>query len=368
MLDWIIFVALGFRKVQKRVLVPPKRLVYARPNFDGGRPLRVILKFAAMATLVFLSSSAAQPAPQEATCLEETSLINVLSLDGRSVTGVDPSQLIGQYHGKRVRIISVTPDEHPRRVMILLDASGSMDSVHKFSFDVADELLERLPSGTQVGYIVFGAKMKASPILTADRQSIRKQLALLSADRQMRKEIRGATALFDAMQQAIEALGRPQEGDAFYVISDGEDNRSNLEWKKVRNQIITAHVRVFAMQIRWIGPDVPENLDDLVASTGGFSILVALKRLRYEEKDYDEPLRDRNGLPTRRAIEVALQARLITNANRLTVELAEPPRKFREWQLRFSEPALSKHAVLVYQHMLPPCTSTDGAGEETDKN
>jgi hypothetical protein len=312
-------------------------------------------------TWIFLSwSTAARPARQEPACREETSLINVITLDGRIATGVDPSQLTGLYHGKPVRIVSITADEHPRRVIILLDISGSMDSVHRFSFDIADEMLERLPSGTQVGYVVFAARTMASPVLTTDRQSIQEQLAVLRADRQLHKQIKNTTALLNAMEQALQALGKPQQGDAFYVISDGEDNAGDLHWEEVRNQIIKAGVRVFAMQIRWIGgggPDVPDNLQNVVGSTGGFSIILPLDRRRYEEEDYIEPLRDPTGDPTRRALEVRLQAQLITRASKLTIELPEPARKFREWQLRLSPPTLSKRAVLVYQHILPPCTA-----------
>jgi hypothetical protein len=72
------------------------------------------------------------------------------------------------------------------------------------------------------------------------------------------------TALFRVLQEGLASFGQPREGDSFYVISDGDDNLSQIKWRKVDQEILRARIRVFAMLVQWIGPPIVEGDDHLM--------------------------------------------------------------------------------------------------------
>jgi len=314
--------------------------------------------------LLWLTASAvALGRPQESPCLERTVQLNVITHNGQTVTDLSTSQFAAFYHKRAVRLLSITQNVGPRRVVILVDASGSMQPVRRFVFDVAEELLSDLPEGTQVGSVVFAQKVVGSWTLTTDRKAMQKQLEVLRNDRGLDNTIKGVTALLKTMQESLKTFGRPQEGDSLYVISDGEDNASNVYWRKLADQIVQSGIRVFAMRIHWVGghltPEEEESenhLQDIVIRTGGASLELPLSREKYLSVSHVEPLRDATGKPTPRAVEIALQSRLISGDSKMLIELPEATAKTGDWDLRFSDPQRSKGAILIYQHELPPCS------------
>ena len=166
--------------------------------------------------------------------------------------------------------------------------------------------------------------------------------------------------MLSAIKDGMEAFGDPEDGDSLYIISDGEDNASSLDWHKLTEQMVERGIRVFAMRIQWRldSVDIENNLQDIVASTGGSSIVLFLDPQRYEERAYDEPLRDSADRPTRRALQIALQVRLIMEFSKMRIQLSEPSPKARNWELRFSDPKASRDLILIYPHTLPPCPAS----------
>jgi hypothetical protein len=291
--------------------------------------------------------------------------MNVITREGQIVTKLDGSQFVGYFRHKPLQILAITEDRRPRRVFILLDASGSMEPTHKFTFDLADELLSRLPPGTEVGFLVFAKAATGSLALTTDRETIRQQLQNLRDDQQLQKKLKGTTALLSAIHESLASFGNPQDGDALYIISDGRDNASNLDWHKLNEEVLQQRVRVFAMQPKLVedGGPVPDeasnDLEDIVTSTGGLAIVLPLLgRVGHSRLSLSPPLRDPTGKPTEVATRLDLQVRLITSLSKIVVQLPEPPGKALGWELRFSEPKASKDLILIYPHTLPPCLAS----------
>lgn len=313
------------------------------------------------ATLISLAASAAPLAhSQQNSCLQPTVYLSVIDRKGEVIEDVSPGQFAAFYRGKPARILSLAQDRGPRRVLILLDASGSMESTHTLDFDVADEVLDRLPPGTLVGAMVFAKQDTGVPVLTPDRDSVRKQLRALQDDKHLPKAIKKTTALLDTIQESLQAFGSPQEGDTLYVISDGEDNSSRLNWRKLDDQLLERGIRVFAMRIDWTGVSLSadDNLPDVITSTGGSAVVLPLDLVRYGELTYKQPLRDTTGKISRLALQIGVQVRIITDSQKMRLQLPEPARGKREWQLRFSDPKLSKDLILIYQHTLPACPAS----------
>lgn len=52
--------------------------------------------------------------------------LNVLTKDGSVIRSITPEQLSVEVHGKKARVVSFNLDTSPRRVVLLVDTSGSM--------------------------------------------------------------------------------------------------------------------------------------------------------------------------------------------------------------------------------------------------
>ena len=78
---------------------------------------------------------------QQDPCLNRTVAVNVLSEDVHVVEGLSAQNFRGKVHGHRVEIVSVNRDSGPRRIVIVLDASGSMRDVWRLEIVAAEGLL-----------------------------------------------------------------------------------------------------------------------------------------------------------------------------------------------------------------------------------
>lgn len=316
-----------------------------------------ILKTVFVTIAVLLTPSLLAASSNTGSCLQRTVWFTVIRADGRMVANVDASDLTGRYHGKPVRIVSVRQHPVAPRVLILLDTSGSMEPVRKFASSVAEEVVARLPQSTKVAALTFAEETEGTSIFTADHEALRNMLSGLEAQKDKKM-----TALIDSMQRAVDAFGAAQEGDTIYVISDGKDNASRLRWHKLQEELIEHGTRVFAMLVRWRGPiatveDTDQHLSEIVNSTGGYGLILPLDRGRYEEADYNKPLSDSSGKLTALGRQLAFQVQAISYASQIVIQLPEPEGKKNRWQLRFANPKLTKNLTLVYQRILPPCTS-----------
>lgn len=293
---------------------------------------------------------------QDDTCLRPTIQLAMFDRNWHTVKDLEPSHFAAFYHRKSVRVISITEDPGPHRVLVLLDISGSMKFMHALEFDIADELVRQLSPDTPVAVMAFAQKTTAKPTFSTDRQAALSQLQAFRDDPIIPRVTGGLTALFQSMDYGLSAFGNPELGDVLYVITDGSDNASLLDWRKLRDELLARGIRVFTMQVRWInGPVVESELDlpALVAATGGSSVVLPINFYRYEET-YNQPLHDQNGSKSQLALEIDMQARLISSVERVQIELPKRGRG-REVELRLAKP--SKDIFLLYQHSPAPCST-----------
>lgn len=308
---------------------------------------------------------------QENDCARRWVPVNVVSHDGKILTGLQPSSFQGFFRGMPVKILSASWDEQPRRVLILLDSSGSMtkpETVRGLALNVADQVATQMPQTTQVGLAVFSKKINQTVNFSTDRQAFHKELMEMAADTNPSPKGQGVTALRDAIFGSLSLFGRSQEGDVLYVISDGGENASHIPSGRLKQAILDTRIRVFAMLA--VDPDPRgttmeettgrEELEDLVDSTGGFSVGFDRK----SGKSYfpaADLFSDKSGKPTQLALDLSQQFRRIVGFYRLQVELPEPVDKPRQWDLKLADPKQLKSAVPVYPRTLTPCSASNPA-------
>jgi hypothetical protein len=183
------------------------------------------------AALVLCFSLLATPAvltAQSDTCTMRVFPVKVMTESGKIIWGLttDNFALSGKHqHGKPTL---VTPDATTGRLILVLDASGSMmDSRDSWEFYIrrAAALVQSLPSDMPVGLVAFGKTVEAQLPISTDRDALMTELENLS-NQFGKLPGRAGTALWDSLRNSLQLFGRIRVGDTIYVISDGVDNTS----------------------------------------------------------------------------------------------------------------------------------------------
>jgi len=168
----------------------------------------------------------------------------------------------------------ITPDEiggaaeiGPLTTMLVIDVSGSMNSGGKLQAakDAAVAYVDQARPDDQIGLLAFNTKVTYVQPLTSDHQALKDAIESLRAQ--------DDTAMYDALEQAIEYLTSVEGRKAIIVLTDGLDNRSKRSPQEV---------------IQMIGPEglsiSTVGLGDPTQSTGAITSLnePALKALAGE--------------------------------------------------------------------------------------
>lgn len=153
--------------------------------------------------------------------------------------------------GQIVPIEGIHKETRPRRIVILLDASGSMSDESTFrpwrqALDSAS-LLARLSEGrAQVALVIFNDKIVEEIGFSQDNSRVAKRLVELQNDSQFAKsQIRGRTRLYDTLNRGLELLSKPTSADLIYLASDGEDTNSRISASSIEQRIVGSGVRIF---------------------------------------------------------------------------------------------------------------------------
>jgi Mg-chelatase subunit ChlD len=176
--------------------------------------------------------------------------------------------------GAQVSGLSVTPSQGTRRIMILLDSSGSMgksNSSINLAMQVVKDFVDTSPATDQLALLDFSNETIIDIALT-DIESFRRSFADPKTTKQISRG--GGTALFDAMIAAAAYLQKTSaEGDSLFVISDGLDNSSRMNQQKLKEALLRDRVRVYLFLL---GGPVDEHARrqlletlNIIRSTGG---------------------------------------------------------------------------------------------------
>lgn len=261
-----------------------------------------------------------------------------------------------------MRILSATVDERPRRIAVLLDASGSMlvstKTKWELALQAAGESVVLAPPATALAFVMFAEKVEEKIGFTQGRKAIaEKMVALAPGPKAFGKGSR-KTALWDAVLESLTLFDPPRLGDVIYVITDGGDNHSRNKPAAVERALRDAGVRLFAFLFdngRTLTPEELAGLQglvDVVRATGG-DIVSVVSRGNSSHEVYMLSKEERSALGA--FLRVAY--REMSEFYRLDVELPRPVDKPREWKLDLVAPLGSKKQDFrfLYQRKLLPC-------------
>ena len=205
-------------------------------------------------------------------CAERTVIVSASDSNGKAIPfTLQSADIQGKINGKPVQIRGVTKPTNTERVVIVLDASGSMSSKWQRAVEFAVEIVQESPSSTEFALVIFADNElrtvefgKTGPDIVTEIMSFKN----------VKPE--GRTGLRDAIWKAVGMFEPNRVGDTIVVVSDGGDNQSKVSMRRLREAMWSRGIRVmFAQFVDHFFPDQFQDRDDadavwLSESSGGF--------------------------------------------------------------------------------------------------
>src|SRR5437879_1510011 len=110
----------------------------------------------AMLSIVF--PSVTHFSAQEAACLHRTLPFNIEDANGIQIHGLKPEDFQARSRSGLVKILSISPDARPHRIVMLLDASAYMAPKWRRALVTASALAEAKLPNTELALLIFGDK------------------------------------------------------------------------------------------------------------------------------------------------------------------------------------------------------------------
>jgi hypothetical protein len=249
------------------------------------------------------------------------------------------------------------------RLLILIDASGSMDAAdaphnHQQKAlalinNTLDKLLDALPPGVQVEYGLFNTHAVFGPGFSADAEAVRQSLPDL-AKRLKHPGIK-ETALYDAIAESVARFDSTQPGDSILVLTDGDDNASHVKNNKVQSEAARRGVRVFTILFKSDNPFIKGfrvEIFDYADRTGGTVYVADVERNLWLAADQQERIKQDL---------VRFLMNEILSGYWISFNLPEGVRS-RKWTLSIDQQPHQKDKLLVtYPSRLNTCSATTAA-------
>ncbi len=240
-------------------------------------------------------------------------LVNVLDNDFNAVRDLTKDNFRVKVNGHPATLLEAHYNLAPSRIVVLLDMSGSMagESSSKkweIAHDAVEYLITETPADVGVALITFSSQVHDVFEFSTSRKSI---ALWLKGGHSRRADVKGRTALYDAVLAAAKLMEPARSGDAIYLITDGGENRSHMSKDATRKLLLQSGIRVFGLlfdeelpiEIVRDGPG-PESVMELARETGGYVFGVSPHQISARPHilppfpdsfsyDYDEHSRER---------------------------------------------------------------------------
>lgn len=176
---------------------------------------------------------------------------------------------------KQAPILSLSFDTNPRRIVLMVDTSGSMEaSPQKHGWGIglpaAAYAVEVVPASAASELVTFSDTLRRESSDFEDLKLVGARVLDLA-----KRQPKGRTSLFDSIEQVVIEFKELHFGDAIYVVTDGGDNRSTVSLPKLKEELISRGIRVFLFLVARGGPRTEEEMsgaaemDGFAESTGG---------------------------------------------------------------------------------------------------
>jgi VWFA-related protein len=169
--------------------------------------------------------------------------VSALDKGGKFVKGLTREDFAVQEDGKPEALTGFELAENlPLNIGVVVDASGSMEKGMPFVHEASAELFRTLMRPNDRGFVIeFRDRPKFLQELTSDTVSLQR------AAREVKAQ--GATALYDAVILGLYQFRALQGRKALVVITDGDDNRSHVEYETLLRYARSAGAPIFFIAV-----------------------------------------------------------------------------------------------------------------------
>jgi hypothetical protein len=313
--------------------------------------LNSLSKHVCCALIVF--AGAALQAQTADTCQTRNVVVNVRDKSGKLIVGLPPEAFRVTLHGQTLKVLSSKVEIAPRRVVLVLDASGSMtgDQGSWYFARVVAQNMVFSPDVVRMALVVFARDVLEVMDFSHTPKEIFSRITQLSDGQKFVPPGRHQTALRDAILSAANLMGTQRPGDAIYAITDGDDNSSHVSIERLERELTARGTRFFAVVFENAYFPIHESLlrgvldmKDLARNTGGWGVVAEAV----------------GGIGFRR-LAPALQQLYdqITDFYQLAVSPPSSLKKETQWSIDLvdSRGQKRKDVTVYFPRELPPCVT-----------
>jgi VWFA-related protein len=169
--------------------------------------------------------------------------VSALDKSGRFVKGLSQSDFSIREDGRAEEMTGFEVAENlPLTIGLVVDGSGSMEKSLPFVHDASASLFRNLIRDKDQGFVIeFRDRTKFLMELTNDSASLQRAASSSRAE--------GATALYDAVVLGLYQFRTLQGRKALIVVTDGADNRSNVDFETLQRYARSAGAPIYFLAV-----------------------------------------------------------------------------------------------------------------------
>jgi Ca-activated chloride channel homolog len=238
-----------------------------------------LLRYAAAVSTVGICAYSQQPSFRADTTLVLVP-VTVTDPSNRYVLGLTKSSFHVLEDGVEQTITSLSNEDAPLSIGLIVDVSGSMGFKLKLSSGAVSQFLKTMNSSDEAFLVEFSDHADVMLPFTHRMDLIEQKMGVLSSG--------GLTAMLDAIHISLDEMKKASNPrKALLIISDGGDNHSRYTSAQIEDLVRQADTQIFAMGVfDTIGPfglsvaelDGPRLLSELAEQTGGRALAATSDR------------------------------------------------------------------------------------------
>lgn len=168
--------------------------------------------------------------------------LNVMVTDqsGRAITGLTKDSFKVSENGVEQQVSFFSAEEAPVSWGLILDRSGSMMGMMREVYRAAVHVVDEGTEQDEMFIATFNQRAELVTDFTPDKHHLENSLLGLRAD--------GMTALWDAVAFGLDRVKRGKHRKkVLVVVTDGEDNSSKLNFKRLIDRVEEADVLIYSV-------------------------------------------------------------------------------------------------------------------------
>lgn len=302
---------------------------------------------------------------QQPSCTQREIPVTVIGTDRLPITGLPTSSFKAKVHGQDATIVSVSANQRPPAVELLLDTSADMRRIPKgWLLDGAEYLLSQLPSTVTVGLATFSDKLTPMVAPTLDHGAIRSHLETLRDKEKAQALFSGNPELWNALRGSPPLLEKSQSGDVIYLITTSHTWIGHSSSDDATDALLNAGIRLYGIIYRplprelYLRNVLPRPFDEIIL-TGGTGLVIPSYQPTVIVLAPPQPYVSRNSPNEQDTIKNQIQRSVpqITNFYDVVLGLSQQLDKRQSLEITVTRTDQDKAPFFWhYPHKLVPCS------------